>query len=847
MPVLLTACFMLSACSGIPGEGEACTDTCARGLACVPDVGRDYDKAADTDICERPHAMYDLIAYGERGENRRVDEALDMIDGSFRMPRFADDAASMKTSAYSAVLADGTALTCTGMTGGKGDDCLVPDWQAYYGTEIAQYDRFYFYGLRMVSSLIYTAYYSPARRLQARYYERTHESLGSDGVKWLRHESRTLALAVLDSFVANGHLAFALERMPACYTGSGGYQNPNAAWSAQLAEWDPATRIEDGRLVQAQDVPVDCTGEIPATYSTLRDSLWYPHAAGYRAMVLANAFYLFRGVLADGQREAWLRVIRETGDALALPSSYEPDQNHGITESAALIQLASDFATLLPAEVTSAWMRLGRFRLNDMMVDTVFSDGVQVEQSPMYHNYELVLLMQILDWMNTRGLDLTSDIDPAAHIDYDTQEPAPDDPDVNDLDPSPALEPRQLIDRMVRASIHIAQPDGWIPWIGSSVPQQYRGYQADVVRRYIDEDRPFSAQLEFFETAGKEGTAPPKSERLVVFEDSGFVTMHSAFKPDFAKQTHVVFNAGLPYHKHSHPDALAVHLFGPDTTPDADTGMALLVDSGWYSYESTGTFFFKSTLAHNTVNVDGKNQCVRAPQHMRFDPYTDGPLLGCAELARMDPAAGAVRLGRSREGTLGDTTWLYQSALHTLYFGVTHRRAVLLVGRDVFVVVDILDSSAPHTFSQTWHLAPRIPAPDLPPDEGGSFHLTFARSEDDPEPLMSLHEATEGAEMRLHFGDAPIAGVFGQGWYSSREDKADPNSVVEVRRAGVSSTAFASVFLLGKRAGQRAEVTLRREGLTSAAVTIDLDDTTIALDIQNLGDAGQETVDISSP
>jgi hypothetical protein len=471
---------------------------------------------------------------------------------------------------------------------------------------------------------------------------------------------------------------------------------------------------------------------------------------------------------------------------------------------------------------------------------------VQVEQSPMYHNYQLVLLQQILTWMEARDLDLTTGIDPTARVDYDTVEPAPDNPNVSDLDVSATLDPHAVIDGMVRASIHLAQPDGWIPLIGSSVPQQYRGYQDDVLTSYIDDDRKYAAQLEYFQTAGKHGTPPPESERLTVFDASGYVTMHSAFKPDFVKQTQVVFNAGVPYHKHSHPDALAVHLFGPDTAPGAKTGTPLLVDSGWFSYESKGTFFFKSTPAHNTVTVDGLNQCVRAPQGMRLDPYVDGPLPSCTDLAADVPGAGVVARGRSLEGTWQDSHWMYQSAFHTLYPGTTHRRAVLLVGREILVVLDLLDSAEPHTYSQTWHLPPRIPAPTAPPvGSDGGFHVTFARSAKDKAPLMSLHEATEGAALSVHFGDPPIAGVYGQGWYSTREDQAEPNAVIELRRAGTTATGFASVFLLGKRAGQDASVALQRTGASSGTVTVHLAGAqTLSIAVENLGDANAESVDI---
>jgi hypothetical protein len=108
---------------------------------------------------------------------------------------------------------------------------------------------------------------------------------------------------------------------------------------------------------------------------------------------------------------------------------------------------------------------------------------------------------------------------------------------------------------------------------------------------------------------------------------------------------------------------------------------------------------------------------------------------------------------------------------------------------------------------------------------------------------MSLHEATDGAELVLHYGDPPIGAVFGQGWYSTGEDEAEPNQVIELRRAGVASTAFASVFLLGGRAGERADVRLRRDSTSSGGITVRLQDgKTFSVDLENLADANAETV-----
>jgi hypothetical protein len=125
----------------------------------------------------------------------------------------------------------------------------------------------------------------------------------------------------------------------------------------------------------------------------------------------------------------------------------------------------------------------------------------------------------------------------------------------------------------------------------------------------------------------------------------------------------------------------------------------------------------------------------------------------------------------------------------------------------------------------------------------GSYHFTFPRSADDKAPLMSLHEITDGAEPVLHYGDPAVAGIPGQGWYSVREEEALPNAVLELRRAGATSTAFAAVFLMGKRANQNADLEFHRTG-TSATLAAHLPDTTISVDIHDLADAASETVTV---
>ncbi|HVZ35724.1 MAG TPA: heparinase II/III family protein, partial [Polyangiaceae bacterium] len=651
-----------------------------------------------------------------------MDAAMDMIEGVYRLPRMSDSDPSLMTQPHAQALRDGSAVDCLGFApDAVQHECEVPDWRAYLGSELSVYNQYILFGLRMTGQLLFTALHASDERLRERLEARTGRAASRSALARLRLDARNTALALFDSFVSEGHLPYALPQLPPCEAPGTGYPNPNRSWAPVLAQWDPGATIDAlGRVVPApaENTPVDCTGQSRWSYSQLRLSLWDPHATAYRAMVLADAYQMFRGILSYESRNAWLTAIRETGDALALPGGYEPGNNHGITESVALLQLAHDFTRTdrarLPSELTQAWLRLGRHRLNDLLVDTVFPDGVQVEQSPFYHDYQLNLLLDATSWLARAGIDLTADIDPryagdpdavpaAQRLDFDAEHTALTSADLNRLNPSTALDVPGVIDGMVRAAIHVGLPSGWIPMIGSSLPQRFSGYAEPEFQGYVQQERPFSEQLRYYRSGGLEGEPPGDDERLTVFPDSGFVTLHSAFAPDFTRQTHLVFNAGVPFHRHSHPDALSVHLFGPDPGAPDSAGIPLLIDSGWFSYTADGRHYFESTSAHNTVNVDGASQCAKDALRKRANPYVDAPLVSCEQLAQAarqggEPSLappGRVQLGLTSQGEHGGDSWLYASAVHGLYAGVAHRRGVLLLGREVLLVLDDLQSRSP--------------------------------------------------------------------------------------------------------------------------------------------------------
>ncbi|MDU0313001.1 alginate lyase family protein [Phycicoccus sp. M110.8] len=135
---------------------------------------------------------------------------------------------------------------------------------------------------------------------------------------------------------------------------------------------------------------------------------------------------------------------------------------------------------------------------------------------------------------------------------------------------------------------------------------------------------------------------------------------------------------------HGHADALSVEL--------RCDGVDLLADPGTYCYhgEPQWRSYFRSTLAHNTIEVDGQSQSVEG-----------GPFLWSS---RTDAVVDECDLDGEVQA------W---SAHHTGYGrldpALRHDRQVRLDTRERLLTVrDTLTSSRPHTVRLAWHLGPEV-------------------------------------------------------------------------------------------------------------------------------------------
>ncbi len=326
----------------------------------------------------------------------------------------------------------------------------------------------------------------------------------------------------------------------------------------------------------------------------------------------------------------------------------------------------------------------------------------------------------------------------------------------NDIALPPAL--TQAILRMGDYAAYVTWPDGSIPLLGSSVqlsPAAEEHTYDEAMR-----DRP---ELAFAFTAGRSGT-PPGQARL--FQHSGQAVLRSPVDSgaDYALNSQLIMDVGPPQTKHAHHEALAFNYFSG--------GRELLVDSGLDTYSAGQAFdYFHSNTAHNTVVVDGKDQ-----------------------------GAGPVQAGL----TAASDGWAYQSGVASVYPGVTHRRSVLLLTRDVVLVADSISGNRlhnvaggdqRHTFEQLWHIFPGAHVVD-----DGLHTKVF---DDHDNPVLDLRQAsgTGAIQPRRYFGALDPM----QGWFSAEYGRAEPNHVAGFRVDGTSAV-YLTLLTSGSYAGRAASI-----------------------------------------
>jgi Heparinase II/III-like protein/Heparinase II/III N-terminus len=338
------------------------------------------------------------------------------------------------------------------------------------------------------------------------------------------------------------------------------------------------------------------------------------------------------------------RVLGSLREQLAhLRANLSAERNHRTLELYALFIGALALPALDPDGSLRAFAIA---ELSRNLCDDVLPDGVHREASTHYHLLVLRSFLGVLENARRFGLVLP-----------------------------PTFRPR--LARACEFAVHCHRPDGQIPALSDSDTGSYRRLLRLAARLFRRRDWLYVA------TAGRQGTPPERT--AASFERGGYFVQRSGWgagATPFAAERYLMFDCGpLGDGGHGHYDMLNVEI--------AAGGHPLIVDPGRFTYhadESDGAWrrWFKGTAAHNTVTVDGLDQVAYRPGRPK------GPL----PRARFG--------GRSTHPGL-DVMW---GEVASPCYDAVHRRRILFVAGQYWIIEDSLTASQPHRYDLRFHLSP---------------------------------------------------------------------------------------------------------------------------------------------
>jgi hypothetical protein len=439
------------------------------------------------------------------------------------------------------------------------------------------------------------------------------------------------------------------------------------------------------------------------------------------------------------------------------PSVYTSPNTHLIGEATSLFVAGVLFPELPRAQ---HWREFGARTLIEQMRRQVSNDGVYGELSSYYHCYATDFYLHALVLAEgTRG-----------------QSPRPPDPFPEWM--------YECLSRMLDFVLHITRPDGTIPLLGdddggrswaidSENYSSYRDglctgsvlfgrcdfkYQADAFR----EETLWLLGPECLERFNSIDARPPE-ELCRAFEDAGYFIQRSGWG---ARDTQVVFDCGgmgIGSGGHGHADALSITVFSD--------GHDFLVDPGTSVYNCAPEWrrFFRSTAAHNTV-IAGNAGRYEPGDTFRWKTKTAAWLRKQITLAEIGYIDGEVNRT-----------------------GITHRRRLIHIQPNYWIVLDELRGKGEHDFDFLFHFSPEAQLSVMSDEKRGEIdcHVQIENSA-----LQLCMYASEVIQAEAICGQSePV-----QGWASRLYGERRASPVLQARVHGLAPVSMMSFIVPGKDA-----------------------------------------------
>ena len=435
------------------------------------------------------------------------------------------------------------------------------------------------------------------------------------------------------------------------------------------------------------------------------------------------------------------------------PSVYTSPNTHLMGEAAALFIAGVLFPELPRA---NNWRDFGAATLIDEMQKQVSSDGVYGELSSYYHCYAADFYLHVLALARRNRIQLPETVwnGLSGMLDFVVYLTRPDgtiplfgDDDGGRVLALDALDYTSFRDGLSTGSVLFGRPD---------YKFQARGFREESLWLLGADAWPMFDSL----------AAQPPSEPCRAFAGSGYFIQRSGWG---AHDTHVTFDCGglgIGSGGHSHADALSLTVFSG--------GHEFLIDPGTSVYNCAREWrrYFRSTAAHNTVVIDGKDQS-EPGDTFRWKTKTPGRLrthLPLTESDYIDADTGTT----SARGV------------------VPHRRRIVHIKPNYWIVLDAFDGTGEHDFDFFYHFASKAQLAVMSDEKRGEVECR-ARIEDAGLQLCMFGSDAVSAEV-LCGQINPI-----QGWASAGYGDRHASPVLKALMRAKAPAAMMSFLVPGRQ------------------------------------------------
>jgi hypothetical protein len=435
----------------------------------------------------------------------------------------------------------------------------------------------------------------------------------------------------------------------------------------------------------------------------------------------------------------FLKGLLAQGIYLSKNIEYHVRNNHLLLEAKSLALLGILFPEFKRA---SKWKSKGLKILFRQIRRQVCSDGVHGERATHYHRVITGELLELFVLMQNNNAYIPEDIIEAFR-------------------------------KMVEFEVSVTKPNGLVPLFGDSSqddthlrfsganggPIYLNQIKLNPVLSYPEET---CIWLLGCERVKKFINLTPKKFDIdsKAFPHGGYFIMRSGEGLDVK---YLAFDCGpfgyKPTPNHGHADALSFEMYA--------FGKTIIVDPGIYSvsFGEKWRNYFRSTKAHNTVVVDDKNQSTLLGFNRVYNPAT-------------------ATLHEWITNTIFDFVDGSHDGYQRLKDPVTHRRQIIFIKPDYWLIIDILKGKKKHIFEQYFHFTPET---ELNLNKKSGI-LMAKHSQNVFMKIMPIN--TMGLKSEVIEGStSPI-----QGWVSYLSGKKQPAPVLSYKFENLKKAQFCTVL-----------------------------------------------------